>query len=118
MSSSHENLQDADYIAQHTLGFEELRAKGAEYPPERVADWTGITADDIRTLAREYATTRPAGIRVNYGIQRCENGGMAVRAIMHAALHYWLVERGWWRTATLHQRRIPIESVTLLNAKT
>ena len=32
-------------------------------------------------LAREYATTRPAAVRLNYGIQRCENGGMAVRAV-------------------------------------
>jgi anaerobic selenocysteine-containing dehydrogenase len=32
-------------------------------------------------LAREYATTRPAAIRMNYGVQRSENGGTAVRAI-------------------------------------
>ena len=32
-------------------------------------------------LAREYATTRPAVIRVNYGVQRSEGGGMATRAI-------------------------------------
>src|SRR5207253_2202114 len=50
-------------------------------PPERVAQWTGISADDIRKLAREYATVRPAVIRVNYGVQRSQNGGMAVRAI-------------------------------------
>ncbi len=76
-----ENLHDTDYIAKHTLGFEELRAKVDEYTPERVSTWTGISADDIRKLAREYATARPAVIRVNYGVQRCDNGGMAVRAI-------------------------------------
>ena len=36
---------------------------------------------DIEKLAREYATTHPAVIRVNYGIQRAENGGMATRAV-------------------------------------
>jgi anaerobic selenocysteine-containing dehydrogenase len=51
------------------------------YPPERVAQWTGIGAHDITRLAREYATTRPAAIRLNYGVQRSENGGMATRAI-------------------------------------
>ncbi len=76
-----EGLYDAEYLAQHTIGFEELRKRAKEYTPERVADWTGISADDIRQLAREYATTRPAVIRVNYGVQRAENGGMAVRAI-------------------------------------
>ena len=49
--------------------------------PSRVAKWTGISPDDIVRLARDYATQRPAVIRVNYGVQRAENGGMAMRAI-------------------------------------
>ena len=77
-----ENLHDADYVAKHTLGFEQLREKVKEYPPERVAQWTGIFATDIRKLAREYATTRPAVIRLNYGVQRSERGGMATRAVV------------------------------------
>jgi anaerobic selenocysteine-containing dehydrogenase len=74
-------LHDADYVAKYTLGFDQLREKVKAYPPERVAQWTGISAEDIRKLAREYATTRPAVIRVNYGVQRSEGGGMATRAI-------------------------------------
>jgi anaerobic selenocysteine-containing dehydrogenase len=76
-----ENLHDADYVAQHTLGFEQLREKVKDYPPERVAQWTGISADDIRKLAHEYATVRPSVIRLNYGVQRSEGGGTATRAI-------------------------------------
>jgi anaerobic selenocysteine-containing dehydrogenase len=76
-----ENLFDADYVAKHTVGFDQLRERVQEYPPEKVARWTGISADDIRKLAREYATVRPAVIRANYGLQRNDNGGMAVRAI-------------------------------------
>src|SRR5207237_3640647 len=76
-----QNLQDADYVAQYTLGFEELRKKVKDYPPQRVAQWTGLGAEDIRRLAREYATVRPSVIRVNYGVQRSEGGGMATRSI-------------------------------------
>jgi anaerobic selenocysteine-containing dehydrogenase len=76
-----ENLFDADYVAQHTFGFDQLRARVQEYSPGRVALWTGISADDIVKLARQYATTPPAAIRLNYGVQRSENGGMAVRAV-------------------------------------
>ena len=76
-----ENLHDADYVSKYTLGFEELRKKVKQYPPERVAQWTGIAAEDIRRLAREYATVRPSVIRLNYGVQRSENGGTATRAI-------------------------------------
>ena len=76
-----EGLHNADYVSKYTLGFDELKQKVQDYPPERVAGWTGINADEIRKLAREYASVRPAVIRVNYGIQRAENGGSAVRAV-------------------------------------
>ena len=76
-----ENLHDADYVSKHTLGFDQLREKVKEYTPERVAHWTGISADDIRKLAREYATVRPSVIRLNYGVQRSECGGMSTRTI-------------------------------------
>ena len=77
-----ENLHDADYVSKYTLGFEQLREKVKEYSPERVAQWTGIEAEDIRSLAREYATVRPSVIRLNYGVQRSEGGGMATRAVV------------------------------------
>ncbi len=75
------DLHDSDYVERHTVGFEQLREKVQEYPPERVAEWTGISAVDIRKLAHEYAGTRPAVIRVNDGVQRSEGGGIAMRAI-------------------------------------
>lgn len=76
-----ESLYDRDYVSRYTLGFEQLKERVQEYPPARVAQWTGIGAQDIERLAREYATIRPAVIRVNYGVQRAQNGGTAVRAI-------------------------------------
>ncbi len=76
-----ENLHDADYLAQNTVGYNELRKKAGEYPPEKVARWTGMAVADVEKLAREYATMRPAVIRLNYGVQRSQNGGMATRAI-------------------------------------
>ncbi len=96
-------LQDAEYVAQHTFGFEQLRERVQDYPPERVARWTGIAAGDIVKLATEYATVRPAAIRLNYGIQRCDNGGMAVRAVVHASLCDRFVEGSWRRAATFDQ---------------
>src|SRR5580698_912126 len=76
-----EGLEDRAYIAEMTHGFEALAERASEYTPERVAAWTGMTPGEIEQLAREYATTRPAVLRLNYGVQRCENGGAAVRAI-------------------------------------
>ena len=76
-----EGWHDSDYIARYADGFDELLKRLPEYTPERVAQWTGIAQRDIERLAREYATMRPAAIRLNYGIQRVENGGAAVRAV-------------------------------------
>jgi anaerobic selenocysteine-containing dehydrogenase len=76
-----EGLHDADYVKSYTTGFEPLKEKVQQYSPEVVANWTGIPAADIIKLAREYASTKPAVIRLNYGVQRAENGGMATRAI-------------------------------------
>jgi anaerobic selenocysteine-containing dehydrogenase len=76
-----EGLCDRDYVERWTHGFEALRERAAEYPPERVAALTGMAAADVERLAREYGTTQPAAIRLNYGVQRSDNGGAAVRAI-------------------------------------
>jgi anaerobic selenocysteine-containing dehydrogenase len=76
-----ENLYDAAYVANHTEGFEGLRDRVRAWTPQRAAELTGIAAEDIVSLAREYAATRPAAIRLNYGVQRSERGSMAVRTI-------------------------------------
>jgi anaerobic selenocysteine-containing dehydrogenase len=72
---------DHDYIAQHTLGWDGLRERALRWTPERAAAICGIPAQQIRDLARDYGTTRPAAIRLNYGMQRVRGGGNAVRAI-------------------------------------
>ncbi len=76
-----EGLTDADYIDKHTLGYTELVARVQEWTPQRAAAICGITPEEIINLAREYARTRPAMIRINFGLQRHAGGGMAVRTI-------------------------------------
>ncbi len=76
-----EKLEDVDYVARYTRGIDGLRERAAQYPPERVEALTAIPRDDVVALAREYATTRPSVIRLNYGVQRSERGGLSVRAI-------------------------------------
>lgn len=76
-----EDLVDHDYVAKYTLGYDELKERAAQFPPERVAEITGIPADDIRRLAREYATTQPSAIRQGVAIERSPGGGDAVRLV-------------------------------------
>ncbi len=78
-----DNLQNDAYIARNTHGFKDLKNRvfTDTYAPQNVARITGIPQADIEALAYTYATTIPAAIRVNYGVQRSEQGGAAVRAI-------------------------------------
>jgi anaerobic selenocysteine-containing dehydrogenase len=76
-----EDRIDHDYIARYTVGFDALAVRAAEYSPQRVAGICGIASDTIIELAREYASTKPSAIRLNYGMQRHAGGGNAIRAV-------------------------------------
>ncbi|VVE76807.1 molybdopterin oxidoreductase [Pandoraea captiosa] len=76
-----EDLVDHEYIARHTIGYNELKERVRGYTPARVAEICGITKDTVVNLAREYASAKPAAIRLNYGMQRAKGGGQATRAV-------------------------------------
>jgi anaerobic selenocysteine-containing dehydrogenase len=76
-----EHWCDEEYVCKYSSGFTELCDLAADYPPEKVAQLTGLSAADIEHLASEYAHTQPAVIRLGYGVQRSDRGGAAVRAI-------------------------------------
>lgn len=86
-----EDLVDHDYIAQYTYGFSALADRVALWTPAMAAEICGVDANVITALAREYGRTRPAAIRLNYGIQRTRGGGNAVRAIacLPAVTGHW-----------------------------
>jgi anaerobic selenocysteine-containing dehydrogenase len=98
---------DHDYIARHTEGWPALRERALQWPPERVAQVCGITADEVRGLARDYGTTKRAAIRLNYGMQRVRGGGNAVRlaAVLPCLVGAWrqrgggllLSASGWFK---------------------
>ena len=73
--------EDRDYIAGHTLGWEEFRKEILAYPPSRVAEITGLDEETIRALGVRLAHTRPTAIRATMGLQRHSGGGAALRTI-------------------------------------
>lgn len=72
---------DHDYIARHTVGWDALRERALQWPPARAAAVCGVPEAQIVALARDYGQTKPAAIRLNYGMQRVHGGGNAARAI-------------------------------------
>ena len=97
-----DGLHDQDYLDRHCIGGEQLKVRAGEYPPERVAEITGLDVAVIEGLAREYATVGPAAIRINYGLQRHAGGGMAVRtlACLPAVIGAWRHSAGGIQLST------------------
>ena len=98
---------DHDYLAQHTLGWEacaNARCAGARSAPARSA---ACRRRRSASLARDWGTTEPAAIRLNYGMQRVRGGGNAVRAIacLPALTGAWRASRR--RRAAVELRHVP-----------
>ena len=76
---------DHDYLAQHTVGWDLLKERALQWNPERAAQVCGVSAEQIRSLAKDYGTSvtshAPTAIRMNYGLQRVHGGGNAVRLV-------------------------------------
>ena len=77
-----EGLHDEAYLAAHTVGWPELRARIMEFPPARAAEIAELPVEDVIRLARLYATSQPGLIKIADGLQRNHMGGQTVRAIL------------------------------------
>ena len=76
-----DGLTDQAWIAEHTLGFDDLAAHVAEWTPERAAATCGVPAADIERLATLYGTVRPATLRTLIGAEHHEHGAMFFRTL-------------------------------------
>lgn len=77
-----DGLLDRDYIAAHTLGFDQWSAEVlANFPPARVAQITGLAEADIERLAAMYGAAKRSFIRLGEGMTRLARGGQALRAV-------------------------------------
>ncbi len=81
-----EGLADEAFIAANTENFEAVREAVARYTPEEAEEVTGVSAADIRATAREYATTRKAGIYYTLGITEHTHGTDNVYALSNLVL--------------------------------
>jgi anaerobic selenocysteine-containing dehydrogenase len=76
-----ENLYNHDFVSQWCYGFEELRDHIQTYTPQWAETITGLPADQIKDIAREYATTERAAIDPGNGLEHAPSASDAVRSI-------------------------------------
>ena len=81
-----ENLYDAEFVTERVENFEALKATVAAYTPERVSEIAHIHADEIRRIARIYATAGSAAIFYTMGITQHTTGTNNVRSLCDLAL--------------------------------
>jgi formate dehydrogenase major subunit len=81
-----EGLGDADYIAEHTTGFEELKATVMRYTPEQVSGLCGIPASLLREVAFAYGRARAAITFWGMGMSQHVHGTDNCRSIISLAL--------------------------------
>ena len=72
-----EQLARPGRIAAFTDGIDELQSIARRFTPERVAGSTGVAADAIRTLARDFAAAKRAVAYGRVGVSMQEYGGLA-----------------------------------------
>jgi sulfite reductase (NADPH) flavoprotein alpha-component len=83
----HENGQtDAAFIAEATEGWDALPAFLADYTPERVADITGLAADDIRRAAQMIGTAKEWISCWTMGLNQSTHGTWHTNAICNLHL--------------------------------
>jgi len=81
-----EDLTDAQYVAGYTDGFEELKERIKDFPPEKMEAICGIPAATIREVARLYAKARTSLIFWGMGISQHIHGTDNSRCLIALAL--------------------------------
>ena len=81
-----EGLIDKTFIAEHTEGYDAVVEAVRNYTPERAEAITGVSAEDLRWTARNYATTDKAGIYYTLGITEHSHGTDNVYALANLVL--------------------------------
>jgi formate dehydrogenase major subunit len=81
-----EGWHDKAYVEERTEGFEALAAKLEDYPPDKVAEITGVDADTLRRMAEMYAKTKPASIVYCMGITQHTTGVDNVKDLANLAM--------------------------------
>jgi anaerobic selenocysteine-containing dehydrogenase len=77
-----DGLTDAEFLADRTVGADDLRTRASEWPPERAARATGLATDAIVDVAHRFGEATAPFIKLGPGAQRHAHSGQAFRAVL------------------------------------
>ena len=76
-----EELVDHNYVDRYTLGFDQLVERLRSLSLDDLSSTCDVPVAKIQELARAFGQTRPAALRIGFGMQRCRGGAEAIRAV-------------------------------------
>jgi anaerobic selenocysteine-containing dehydrogenase len=121
----HRGQADMDFLKDHATGVDELRAVAEPWTLERAAEESGISVNDLRTLADWYGAISPTVVRCGWGQERNRNGGGATMAILALPAvagkfgvrggGYTMSNSSAWGIQAEHLIDVPVQSARLVN---
>ena len=76
-----EGLHDHEFVAKHTNGFDGYRALFEARPLDELSRRCGVAEEEIRTLARDYATNKPGSILLGWGLNKYQHSAEIFRCV-------------------------------------
>jgi anaerobic selenocysteine-containing dehydrogenase len=111
----HEGLLDSDFISAHSNGIEGFLAACESFTLDRAASITGLSSSDIAEFAQEWATTKPAMLRIGWGMERTFNGGAGITSAL--ALPVLMGHFGLRGAGILHSTNNHVDTSALSSAR-
>jgi anaerobic selenocysteine-containing dehydrogenase len=78
-----EGIYDKEFVEKWCYGFDELKERVQEYPPEKVEEISWVPADLLRKAARLYAQNKPSAIQWGEPVDAVPAGSVVAQAINH-----------------------------------
>jgi len=82
-----EGIYDKDFVTKWVYGFDQLKERVQQYPAEKVAAISEVSADEIVAAARLFAKAKQAAIHWGVPIDMCPDG----TAVAHAIICLWAI---------------------------
>jgi len=76
-----EHLYDREFVENWTVGFDKLMEHTRQHTPEEAERITGVAAEDIKKIARIYASNKPASIQCGFKLHQCQCGFHNIRSL-------------------------------------
>ncbi|MBI2854779.1 MAG: molybdopterin-dependent oxidoreductase [Chloroflexi bacterium] len=109
-----EGLYDKDFVVKWALGFDKLTEHIKAYAPEKVEELTGVPAQQIRQIARDFATIKPACIATYSNTLEEQGSGVQLsraRCILQAITGNFEVPGGFITTSSIRHKPVRLENL-------